>query len=71
MNALTVLFANEFRDSFIKVNSADPGYCATDMTGFMGNRTPKQGAQTAVRLATLTADGPTGYFFNDSGKVPW
>ncbi len=33
LNAVTVQFANELRAEGIKVNAADPGYVATDMTG--------------------------------------
>ncbi|MBO9599197.1 MAG: SDR family oxidoreductase [Cohnella sp.] len=71
VNALTVFFANELRNTAIKVNSADPGYCATDMTGHAGSRSPAQGAIAAVRLATLPPDGPTGAFYNEEGPVPW
>jgi len=71
VNALTVFFANELRNTPIKVNSADPGYCATDMTGHAGSRSPAEGAFAAVRLATLPPDGPTGAFFNEDGPVPW
>ncbi|WP_027087902.1 SDR family NAD(P)-dependent oxidoreductase [Cohnella panacarvi] len=71
VNALTVFFANELRGARIKVNSADPGYCATDMTGHAGSRSPAQGAIAAVRLATLPPDGPTGGFYNEEGPVPW
>ncbi|GAB3872231.1 SDR family oxidoreductase [Dactylosporangium cerinum] len=71
LNAVTVSFANELRGTAIKVNAADPGYCATDMNGHAGPRTPVQGATAAVRLATLPADGPTGGFFDEDGPVPW
>jgi len=71
VNALTVFFANELRNTPIKVNAADPGYCATELTGFAGSRSPAQGAIAAVQLATLPPDGPTGGFFNESGNVPW
>lgn len=71
VNALTVFYANDLRETAIKVNAADPGYCATDLNGFSGMRTPEEGARTAVRLATLPADGPTGGFFNDAGSLPW
>lgn len=36
-----------------------------------GVLTVEQGAQTAVRLATLPADGPTGGYFDEDGVVPW
>lgn len=71
VNALTVQFANELRNTPIKVNAADPGYVATDMNQHQGYRTVEQGAAVPVRLATLPADGPTGSFFNEDGVVPW
>ena len=71
LNAMTVQFAHELKDTPIKVNSADPGYVATDINNNNGPRTVQQGASTPVRLATLPADGPTGSFFDDNGVVPW
>jgi NAD(P)-dependent dehydrogenase (short-subunit alcohol dehydrogenase family) len=57
--------------ALIKINSADPGYTATDLNGHRGTRTVEEGARVAVHLATLPAEGPSGGFFNDEGKVPW
>src|SRR5229473_6124148 len=71
VNAITVFFANELRNTSIKVNSVSPGYVATDLNNHSGWRTPQQGAQVVVRLATLPADGPTGGFFDENGAVPW
>lgn len=71
VNALTVSFAKELRDTPIKVNSADPGYVATDLNGHSGPRTVEQGATAPVRLATLAEDGPTGGYFDENGPVPW
>jgi NAD(P)-dependent dehydrogenase (short-subunit alcohol dehydrogenase family) len=71
LNAVTVQYAKELGDTDILVNAACPGYCATDLNGFRGTRTPEQGAAVAIRLATLPADGPTGAFFDDEGEVPW
>lgn len=71
VNSMTLQFANELCETGIKVNSADPGYTATDMTFFDGSRTAEQAAAIAVHLATLPDDGPTGGFFNDKGAVPW
>lgn len=69
----TVLFASELSEagSSIKVNSADPGFTATDLNGPRGTRTVREGARIAVRLETLTAGGPTGRFFNDEGPMVW
>jgi NAD(P)-dependent dehydrogenase (short-subunit alcohol dehydrogenase family) len=71
LNAMTIQFAHELKDTPIKVNSADPGYVATDINDNRGTRTVQQGATAAVRLATLPADGPTGSYFDENGIVPW
>lgn len=73
LNSLTVQYAKELRNDGILVNAADPGPCATDITkGFAGlTRTAANGAAVAVRLATVSADGPTGGFFNEDGPASW
>ena len=71
LNALTVQYAKELRDTNILINAACPGYCATDLNGLRGVRTPEQGAAIAIRLASLPGDGPTGAFFDEDGVVPW
>lgn len=71
LNAMTIQFAHELKDTPIKVNSADPGYVATDINANRGPRTVEQGATAPVRLATLPSDGPTGGFFDENGVVPW
>jgi NAD(P)-dependent dehydrogenase (short-subunit alcohol dehydrogenase family) len=71
LNAVTIQYAKELRDTRILINAACPGYVATDLNGFRGVRTPEQGAAIAIRLATLPDDGPTGGFFDDAGVVPW
>lgn len=71
VNAFTVRLANELRAGSVKVNSACPGYVATDLNQHRGTRTVEQGAEIIVRLATLPSDGPTGGFFDDAGTVPW
>lgn len=72
LNMFTVKFAKELAAHGIKVNAADPGLTATDLTGNKGRRTPKQAAAIAVHLATLDNFGPTGgFFFNeDIEKLP-
>ncbi len=71
LNMMTVIFAAELKDTGIKVNAADPGYCATDLNQNSGPRSVAQGAAIAVHLATLPADGPTGGYFDENGVVPW
>ena len=73
LNMQTVVLAAELagEGSPIKVNSACPGYVATDLNNHQGHRTVEEGAREPVRLATLPADGPTGGFFDEDGPVPW
>ncbi|RBY92557.1 SDR family NAD(P)-dependent oxidoreductase [Blastococcus sp. TF02A-30] len=71
LNAVTLQYVRELAGTGILVNCACPGFVATDLNGFRGVRTPQQGAATAIRLATLPDDGPTGGFFEDAGTVPW
>jgi NAD(P)-dependent dehydrogenase (short-subunit alcohol dehydrogenase family) len=71
LNMITVQFANELKSAGIKVNSANPGFTATDMNQHRGTRTVEQGAATPVRLALLSDDGPTAGVFSDDGPQPW
>jgi NAD(P)-dependent dehydrogenase (short-subunit alcohol dehydrogenase family) len=71
LNAVTVQFANELKATPVKVNAICPGYVATDLNNNSGPRTPEQGAQIAIKMATIGEDGPTGGYFNDNGRVPW
>jgi NAD(P)-dependent dehydrogenase (short-subunit alcohol dehydrogenase family) len=70
LNSVTVQFANELRGTKFKINAVDPGYTNTDMTGD-GTRTPADAATIVLQLATLTADGPSGHFFDERGELPW
>lgn len=71
LNAMTIQFANELKNTSIKVNSAEPGYTATDLNGHSGPQTVQQAATVPARLAMLPADGPTGGFFHENGSEPW
>jgi NAD(P)-dependent dehydrogenase (short-subunit alcohol dehydrogenase family) len=71
LNMITIQFANELKSFGIKVNSANPGFTATDMNQHRGPRTVEQGAATPVRLALLPDDGPTAGVFSDAGQDPW
>jgi NAD(P)-dependent dehydrogenase (short-subunit alcohol dehydrogenase family) len=80
LNMVTAMYAKELRDTPIKVNAANPGYCATDLNAHSGFRTPEQGAEICVHLATLDEDGPTGVLWghlwgSDGGDgigiLPW
>ncbi|NHN25257.1 SDR family oxidoreductase [Flavobacterium jejuense] len=71
LNSFTVMLAHEFKDTALKINSVAPGYTATDLTDFGGERTPDMGAKVIVKYATLDTNGPTGKFFNEDGEVTW
>lgn len=81
LNMITAMYAKELADTPIKVNAANPGYCATDLNGHSGFRTAEQGARISVELATLPADGPTGQLWGHlwernaetprNGRLPW
>jgi NAD(P)-dependent dehydrogenase (short-subunit alcohol dehydrogenase family) len=80
LHMITTMYAKELRDTPVKVNAANPGYCATDLNGHSGFRTPAQGAEVLVHLATLPADGPTGVLWGHVwtgdgpggyGVLPW
>jgi hypothetical protein len=66
----TVQLGYLLRDTAIKVNSADPGYTATDLPP-RGTQTVPEGAAEAVRLALFADHGPTGTYSDSKGIVPW
>lgn len=70
LNAMTVRLAAELPE-FIKVNAMCPDWVRTRMGGPNAPRTPEEGADTAVWLATLAEDGPTGGFFRDRERIEW
>jgi NAD(P)-dependent dehydrogenase (short-subunit alcohol dehydrogenase family) len=70
LNALTVRLAQEL-PSAVKVNAMCPGWVRTRMGGDGATRSPAEGADTAVWLATLPDDGPTGGFFRDREPIEW
>ena len=71
LNALTRILAAETAGSRIKVNAACPGWCRTDLGGQDAPRSPEEGIDTVVWLATLPDDGPSGVFFRDRRAIPW
>ena len=70
LNALTVVAAREAGDG-VKVNAMCPGWVQTRMGGEGADLTPEEGADTAIWLATLGSDGPTGGFFRARQEIAW
>ncbi|MEN4888537.1 MAG: SDR family oxidoreductase [Erwinia billingiae] len=71
LNAITVSFAKELESEGIKVNAVEPGHVRTDLNGNTGFLTPEEGAETAIKMALLGPEGPTGGFFGSHGRQPW
>ncbi|MDJ0826744.1 MAG: SDR family NAD(P)-dependent oxidoreductase [Rhodobacter sp.] len=70
LNALTVAAARQAGPG-IKVNAMCPGWVRTRMGGSGANLSPEEGADTAIWLAILPEDGPTGGFFRRRRPIAW
>ncbi len=70
LNAITKVSADAYQGN-IKINAMCPGWVRTDMGGASATRSPKEGADTAIWLATLDDNGPTGQFFRDKSPIDW
>lgn len=70
MNALTHKLAEEVTGD-VKVNTLCPGWVRTRMGGRAADRSPEEGADTIVWLATLPKSGPNGGYFRDRKRIPW
>ncbi|KAH7278916.1 hypothetical protein KP509_38G064100 [Ceratopteris richardii] len=68
LNAYTRVLARSLKErqegEKIYVNCVSPGFCKTDMTNNQGLYTAAQGAETAVWVALLPSNGPTGQHFS-------
>ncbi len=71
LNMLTVLLSRQLVDTNIKVNACHPGWVRTAMGGEEAPLLPVEGAKTAIRLALLPDDGPTGGFFHGEERLEW
>ncbi|OLV18874.1 SDR family NAD(P)-dependent oxidoreductase [Deinococcus marmoris] len=71
-NGLTVLLAKDLYAEGIRVNAVNPGFTATDITGFRGDRTVEVAVEESLlKYALQGKDGPTGGFFTGRGSLPW
>lgn len=71
VNQFTIHLAAALKNTPIKVNSAHPGWVRTDMGGKNAPLTVEEGVKTAIRLATLGPEGPTGKFYHFDEELPW
>ncbi|PRY25997.1 short-subunit dehydrogenase [Aliiruegeria haliotis] len=70
LNAMTLAFTRDLPDS-VKINAMCPGWVRTRMGGPAARISAEEGADTALWLATLADDGPTGGFFRRREPIPW
>jgi len=68
INMLTARYAQLLPG--IRINSADPGMTATDLSGGEGH-TVKDGADAIIAFALGGPDTPTGAFRDRDGDLPW
>ena len=71
LNAATAVFASEMAGTPVKINACCPGWVASDMGGAEAPKSLRDGADTAVWLALLPDNGPTGGFFQDRQRIDW
>ena len=72
LNALTIILADELKNKGdIKVNAVCPGWVQTRMGGIKAPRKPIEAAEDIVWAATISKDGPNGYFFRNKDKIAW
>lgn len=70
LNALTKALPRDLPPG-VKINAVCPGWVRTRMGGEGATRSVEEGADTAIWLADLPDDGPTGRFFRDRLSVRW
>jgi NAD(P)-dependent dehydrogenase (short-subunit alcohol dehydrogenase family) len=68
INMLTVRYAQRLPG--IRINSADPGLTATDLSGGVGHSV-QTGTDAIIAFALGGPDTPTGSFRGSEGVVPW
>lgn len=70
LNALTLSLSQQL-PATTKINALCPGWVKTRMGGDGATRSVEEGADTAIWLATLAVDGPTGGFFRNRKRIGW
>ena len=72
LNAITLAVMIELESTGIKVNLVSPGFTKTNLNGYEGTESVKDGSREVVRVALLGPDGPTGTFTRwENVTIPW
>ncbi|MDJ0898587.1 MAG: SDR family NAD(P)-dependent oxidoreductase [Xenococcus sp. MO_188.B8] len=71
LNGATIMLADALSSKGIVVNAVCPGWVRTDMGGESAPRSPEQGADTAIWLATEASGSETGKFWRDRTEISY
>jgi len=71
LNGITIMLADALRGKGVAVYAMCPGWVRTDMGGASAPRSPEQGADTAIWLATEAPFSSSGKFFRDRKEVSY
>jgi NAD(P)-dependent dehydrogenase (short-subunit alcohol dehydrogenase family) len=71
LNGATIMLATALKTQGIAVYAMCPGWVRTDMGGASADRSPEQGADTAIWLATEASPDLSGKFFRDRKEIAY
>ncbi len=71
LNGATIMLAAALKPTGIAVYAMCPGWVRTDMGGKSATRSPEQGSDTVIWLATEAAPGLSGKFFRDRQEISY
>ena len=71
LNGATIMLAEALQSKGIAVYAMCPGWVRTDMGGASATRSPEQGADTAIWLATDAPTNLSGKFFRDRQEIAY